>query len=336
MKYIALVLCLAVSARSQQIPDYPVPLEQPYPAQITLRVKNDNGDPVPNIKVGAATFFKWKLGEGFGQDIHQQYSATTDADGIAVIRAESKRGDFGYSARDTPGFYRDYGNQFKLKEVKDGRWEPWNPVIDVILKPILKPIPLYARKVGDGRPFEIPELHKSFGFDLEVGDWVAPHGKGRLPDLIFTLKELVPFTAGTKPFDYVLSVTFPNEGDGIQSVFAIPHRGSDLRLPRNAPEGGYAPKLEKQMAIFAEGKPMKYDTREDQNYFFRVRTILDEQGRVKSALYGKIAGDIKFGVNRVLRFNYYLNPTSLDRNLEFDPKRNLFTRLRSLEEINEP
>jgi hypothetical protein len=90
------------------------------------------------------------------------------------------------------------------------------------------------------------------------------------------------------------------------------------------------------MAIFVEGKPMKNDMREDQNYFFRVRTVLDEQGRIKSALYGKISGDIKFGVNRVIRFNYYLNPTSLDRNLEFDPKRNLFTRLRSLEEINEP
>ena len=166
-----------------------------------------------------------------------------------------------------------------------------------------------------------------------VGDWVAPHGKGKSSDLIFTLKELVPFNGSTQPFDYVLVVTFANEGDGIRSVLA---ENSALRTPRYAPEGGYEPKFEKQMAIFTEGKPMKYDMREDQNYFFRVRTVLDEQGRIKSALYGKISGDIKFGVNRVLRFNYYLNPTSLDRNLEFDPQRNLFTRLRSLEEINEP
>jgi hypothetical protein len=166
-----------------------------------------------------------------------------------------------------------------------------------------------------------------------TGDWVTPYGNGKSSDIVFTLKELVPYTSGTKPFDYVLAVTFNNEGDGMQSVLA---ENSALRTPRYAPEGGYAPKIEKQMAILTEGQPMKYDTREDQNYFFRVRTVLDEQGRIKSALYGKISGDIKFGVNRLLRFNYYLNSTSLDRNMEFDPQRNLFTRLRSLEEINEP
>lgn len=201
------------------------------------------------------------------------------------------------------------------------------------MKPVLNPIPMYARKIGNGLPFEIPEMNKPFGFDFMIGDWIAPFGKGKSTDIMFTLKELVQFTAGTKPFNYVLSVTFPNEGDGIQHVHG---ESSALRTPRNAPEGGYAPTLEKQMAIFAEGQPMKYDTREDQHYFFRVRTLLDEQGRIKSALYGKMAGDINFGVNRVLRFCYYLNPTSLDRNMEFDPQHNLFTGLRRSEKVNEP
>ena len=66
---------------------------------------------------------------------------------------------------------------------------------------------MYARKIGNSPPLEIPEMNESSGFDLMIGDWVAPHGKGKTSDLVFTLKELVPFTTATKPFDYTLTVS---------------------------------------------------------------------------------------------------------------------------------
>ena len=65
------------------------------------------------------------------------------------------------------------------------------------------------------------------------------------------------------------------------------------------------------------------------NYYFRVRTVLDGNGNVKSALYGKIYGDF-------MQFNYYLNPTPNDRNVEFDPKKNLMENLGPLESVSEP
>lgn len=304
-----------------------------HPAQITFKVSDDFGRPVPDAEIAISTFYQWEPGEGFGRDVSRIFTGITNADGLVTIIGESLRGDFSYGPGSKAGYYAGGDGKYRFTELKNGRWEPWNPVVEILMKPVVNPIPMYARKIGDGVPFEIPGINKPFGFDLVAGDWVAPHGKGKSLDIIFTLKELVPFTASTKPFDYVLAVTFSNEGDGIQSVLA---ENSILRTPRNAPEGGYEPNLEKRMAIFVEGKPMKYDTREDQNYFFRVRTVLDEKGRIKSALYGKISRDIRFGVNRVLRFTYYLNPTSLDRNMEFDPERNLFIRLRSLAEVNEP
>jgi len=331
MKAIALMLGLIATAWAQQ----PTPAAR-YPAQITFRVLTDAGAPVPNVEVTTSTFLYWQPGEGFGRDIYEENKGRTNDEGLTTVSFTGERGDCNYGIYDVSGYYSTRNLSYKFTEVKAGRWEPWNPIIEVILKPVLKPVPMYARKIGGGTQVKIPALDKPAGFDLMVGDWVAPWGKGKSSDFIFTLKEVVPFVEGTKPFNYSLSVSFPNERDGIQPVFATPHKGSDLLLPRYAPEDGYLSKLEKQMAIFAEGKPMKYDTREDQHYFFRVRTVLDEQGRIKSALYGKISGDIKFGVNRVLRFNYYLNPTSLDRNMEFDPKNNLFTGLRSLEEIEAP
>ena len=54
----------------------------------------------------------------------------------------------------------------------------------------------------------------------------------------------------------------------------------------------------------------------------------DDKGNLKEAYYGKIYGDFeidgdeKRGVTRI-SFMYYLNPTSLDRNLEWDMKNNL-------------
>ena len=68
---------------------------------------------------------------------------------------------------------------------------------------------------------------------------------------------------------------------------------------------------------------------EYRNYYFRVRTKLDENGNVVSARYGKIYGDF-------MQFSYYFNPTPNDRNVEFDPKQNLMTNLKPDEGVNEP
>ncbi len=77
----------------------------------------------------------------------------------------------------------------------------------------------------------------------------------------------------------------------------------------------------------------------DQNYLFRVRSVVDEQGKLKEAKYGKLHDDFDFGYaesNKVLlAFTYYLNPDGT-RNLEFDPTRNLFKELSPMEEVHDP
>jgi len=87
-------------------------------------------------------------------------------------------------------------------------------------------------------------------------------------------------------------------------------------------------------------KPINSGTREDQNYFFRVRTVLDEKGRIKSALYGKIFGDITSDVinskTAFIQFTYCLNPNPNDRNMEFDPKKNLFGTLPFNQRVTTP
>jgi hypothetical protein len=313
-----------------------------YPAQLTIKVVTDEGVPVENVVVGASTFDHWVPGEGFGKDVNVTTTARTDKDGLAVIEAQSLDGRFGIGITEQSGFYRDRGIwDYRLKEVKDGKWHPWNPVIEVVFKPILNPIPMFAKKVGEmPTPLELPDTHKPVGFDLMKGDWVAPYGKGIDADLVFTLVEKVPFTEADKPFASTLIISFSNPLDGIQSVLAPLNEGSALRLPRSAPEAGYMPKLEKQFGRPSEDKPIESGIREDQNYFVRVRTVVDEKGKIKSAFYGKILGDISCDVinskTGYIQFTYCLNPTSLDRNMEFDPKRNLFPNLPSSQRVLEP
>ena len=52
------------------------------------------------------------------------------------------------------------------------------------------------------------------------------------------------------------------------------------------------------------------------NYYIRVRTVLDDDGNIVRAHYGKIYGDF-------MKWTHYLNPTPNDRNVEFDVKKNL-------------
>ena len=79
---------------------------------------------------------------------------------------------------------------------------------------------------------------------------------------------------------------------------------------------------------------------QQKSYALRVRTVLDERGQVVSALYGKIYDTIEYfpveSKTAKLRFTYYLNPVPNDRGMEFDPKRNLFTNLKSDERVSTP
>ena len=72
------------------------------------------------------------------------------------------------------------------------------------------------------------------------------------------------------------------------------------------------------------------DSNADCCHCFRIRSKFDENGKLIEACYGKIYGDINFegwqnAGYKEIKFLYYLNPKSLDRNLEWDMKTNLCT-----------
>ena len=213
--------------------------------------------------------------------------------------------------------------------------EIWNPTQTVVLKKIGNPIPMYARDAD----IEIPELEKLIGYDLIQGDWVTPYGKGKLNDFIFLVSRRWD---SRDDFDCAFKLTFPNPGDGLVPVSIPLNQGSTLRMSAEAPSHGYLSEISKSMSR-SPGKGWKHDDRhsnKEQNYYFRIRTVLDSQGNVKSALYGKIYDDfdltpIKSKTVKIL-FSYYLNPEPNSRNTEFDPKHNLFKKLTIREQVSAP
>ncbi len=312
-------------------------------AMITVRVTDEVGSIVTNAEVRAGFVESIKPGWGWGGGKENKWQGRTDANGLCVI-VENCQGEAGLAAG-KDGYYWSSGYKVcftNIVGVAAKKWEPWNPEVDIVLKKVGNPIPMYAKWV---REMTISEAGKTIGFDLQKGDWVAPYGRGESIDFLFRLDrqpegEIMRYW-GNQPrphklYNVELLLSFLKEDDGILSVL-VPHHGgrSTLRLPAAAPERGYMTNLVKRIAQ-EEDKPPFSDIDDDQNYFFRMRTERDDKGNITSAQYGKIHGDFQFDHKGYLTFTYYLNPTPNDRNIEFNPKKNLFKKLSEREVVREP
>ena len=296
--------------------------------QITFQVKDESGKTLSSVPIETVVFDPSKPAT------YKVVSASTDTHGVAVVNTLNVTAEYSYTVRNFPGYYSS-GGVYTFKSLADGKWQPWNPTVDIVLKPIGVRVPMYAKKVDWNT--SLPENNKAIGYDLELGDWVAPYGKGITADFLFTLER--KFASVTQDFNATLTLTFPNDGDGIQSVMSD-SSGSALRIPRSAPTNNYESKLVLQM-YRETNKPIVGATPDpNQNYFFRVRTKKDDRGNIVSALYGKIKGSVGWDIfhspTAQIQFDYYLNSKLNSRVMEFDPQQNLFKKLPPLERVTAP
>jgi hypothetical protein len=227
------------------------------------------------------------------------------------------------------GYYPTRSRRYVFESVKNKRWQPWNPKITLELKKVVNPIPMYVKDTG---VMVIPEVDQWVGYDLVIGDWVEPHGRGLVGDFLFR---------GRSSFEDVDnwyregSLSFSNPEDGIQPVFLRNRSytgGSELRFEHEAPGEGYLSSysiwISKKGGIESrQGRPLPEGRDEfERNFLFRVRSIRLPDGTI-FGLYGKIYGDLAMSIDRerrpIVSFTYYLNPTGT-RNLEFNPEWNIF------------
>lgn len=288
--------------------------------KVTVLVVDENGSPLNNATVTVIFSEPKSGGQGWGTTDSNK-SDVTDGDGEAVI-SSSGLPYISYSAT-KKGYYKSSA-EYKFNSSKGmygfRYYEPYNPVLKIMLKKKITPRGLYVRSVSGKNGVVIPQRNKPIGYDLVAADWVVPHGLGLYSDFIFELKGEVVSRA---EFDLTLSMSFSNQGDGIQEVKSLHEVNSEMRLPYHAPISGYESKYVQHYAMMPTKVHSKFF--DSSNYFYRIRAKLDDKGEVVSALYGKIHGSIKFDSSGYISFLYYLNPDSLDTNLEFDYLKNKFS-----------
>ncbi len=321
--FICLGALLCVAAAVQQA-GWPL-------ARLTVRVVDEYWQPMPDATVTIG--FREKLTNN-----NAWANGKTDANGEFSAEGYSDIRLLSNVKKD--GYYNSSSPSTVFQDAADGKWQPWNPVEELVLRPIGKPVALAAKRVQE----DIPALNQPCGYDLEKGDWVTPHGRGVKADI--TLKVVRDYQDRYN-FTAEMEVAFAQPLDGLVRMKSPAYaRNSAFRWERLAPEAGY--EAPHQISFTSREHPTHVDRKKsfedkskefEQGYFFRVRTV-EENGRIIAANYGKITGDIgidpRDSKTCLIFFTYYLNPTSLDRNLEWDPKRNLLQGLSHMETPTAP
>jgi hypothetical protein len=292
-----------------------------FMAKVTLKVVDEDAKPVEGANIRIC--FR---GGCLKKDA---IKGVTDIDGLFSVSGLSADGQIG-GAVEKVGYYDStYHQDFVISKL--GMYQPWNKEIKVLLRPKLNPVPMYVRR----KYVNIPFADKKIGFDLIKFDWVAPYGLGAVADFIIHVKRSWD---GGNNYESTMTMNFSNKFDGIQSFtldqggdFGV---GSLFRTPRYAPESGYQNKLITRLDSNAADSNA-YVTK-DTFHFFRIRSEVDKNGKLKRAMYGKIQGDLKVDprgkAGGTIEFYYWLNP-DYTRNLEFDGNRNLFSPLPTGESI---
>jgi hypothetical protein len=285
---------------------------------VSVAVVDDENRPVAEADAG----FSWgrigdsKLDSDFSRKL-------TTKEGLAEFSGSTGTNTYAYGAT-KDGYYPSRGLNGAFDHANHGQWQPWGKRLTVVLKPIKNPVPMYAKRID----MLVPEVGKPVGYDLEKGDWVAPYGKGMRTDFAFTVEGRYE---SKRDYEGVLTLRLPGEGNGIQSYSLDPVQRSQLKLPYEAPETGYETvwvwRNARKTPVAGQPSIFVDESNDQRTFIFRVRTVLDPQGQVIRANYGKIHGPVFFqtfeqGKSRV-GFMYYYNPDET-RNLEFDPKKNLF------------
>lgn len=288
--------------------------------KITVRVVDDKGTPVESAHVVAGFFSERKTTSTEGY---------TDEGGLLVVEGRSTydvrfkiEKESYYQTSQVYNFVKHATS--KTDAIRSGKWMPWNPTLTMTLKKIRNPVPMYAKQVWS----VLLACGQPVGFDLDIGDSVAPFGKGLNSDLTF---HVVKKTGEYGKEEYNWSCSFSNALDGIQILEM--DTWSKFPWSYEAPEDGYDREYAPPKRPEAAMSPT--DATKEYYLVFRVRTKTDATGKAISAKYGKMYAEVQVGESeRACRVSigYWFNPDGT-RNLEFDPMKNLSSNWRGGDDL---
>ncbi len=329
------------------IDGYKYALRHGAPFKVRLRVVTPEGEPVKGAVVRLDNTTALSAFGAF-RDRHQKTEHVTDSNGECVLSG-STVGEYWFTIH-KDGFYRHKEDVWlrrslpKEECVRDGRWQPYDAVKEIVFKPIRTPIPMYYCGPSDCY-FAVPEF--PVGLRFESNQFVRNWKPGIPADVVFN----AVFTNDCPP-EIALqdgescvkwTISFPNPNDGVCERPATPYSAlqSDYRAD---PHWDYANQRTFYMVYRRMGgkffakqfRPLARITDEKRYYVMRIRTEVDSAGKVLRANYAKFyilnmvphpPYNNYYGVTRVggqtLMSAFFFNPIPNDTNLECDRDRQL-------------
>ncbi len=284
-------------------------------AKIVYRVVDDEGVPITN----ATACGQWQ--NDYPRKTWKE-TFVTDDNGEFVAK-EKVGGRFGFYVKKNGYYLSSTGVEFQCREgvsplVKDGKWQPYGEKRTLVLKRKKNPVEMNWHS----GVFRAPATNEWVGLDLACGQWCKPYGGGKFEDVKvrFSGEVIDHFT-----WDTVTEISFTN----------VPYAGyyemskdgcSDMKscYAASTNDVSYVDRTMTFISHGARGFPPNRQTTDklarNKYIVFRTRCVVDDEGRLVSAHYGKIYGEMGGGLLKLMFLGndngIYFNPTPNDPNLE--------------------
>ena len=296
-----------------------------------VTVMDNDGVPVANAVVGLG----FSVGHiVFAPGKSYDYETRTDSQGKAEICFNGKSSQFGWDVK-ADGYYRSGPHDETLK-VEVTQIPPMfytvkmlehEKVRKVTLWKKINPQPMYSYRLSNafaGNP-RVPVKCGRYGFDLKLGDWLTPLGKGEVADFYYVRnieeEAMEDGSVAWLEFDTGCGAYFGKQTgckEFPSTYCANTNAVFKSRLPFMFVKQDSDDKCIDWRAIAAD----------DEYMVLRTRVKLDLYGNVAEANYSKILGPFRF--SRFVKtpcvvFNHRVN----DPNLESDCRRNMLKQFNS-------
>ena len=313
LKFLQVIAAIAVVAMSafalRKDPAYLDARRSGALARMQIHIVDDLGRDVPAAEVNVF------MGMNFRPKGHY-LKGVTDTNGIYV--AEGKTcGDEVVIDVAKRGHYSSvkklcFAEMGAEHDVKNGKWQPFDEVENIILKRIVKPINLIAFD----KLIDVVHTNVWLGFDMEKMDFVKPNGNGDNVD--FEIKAEWDGLPAWESKSCSAEIRFAKEGTGgcyaknvSESAFPYVYGAQS--------DSAYAERLVRVVDRNGDPHTTKIPFAKNSALVTRTRCVIDEEGKIKAANYGCIRR-VEIGPSRrgvaLLRLTYVFNPTPNDTNLE--------------------
>ncbi len=201
-----------------------------YQSMLTFKITGTDGTPLAGVSVDVIPSLNWS------RFSLQQY--ITDSSGTIVVKDKSANKYHIHASKtgyyDWDGDVQFFSHHYICVDGK--KWIPWNPHVEFVLKPKLKPVCLNEFKSWEN-PHRFFPLKQDIPFDFLSFDFLPPFGLGKCTNAIIHVDHI---NEPNVEYGSTTTLSFPN-GGGIRKETVDGF--CQYIFPREIEEGGFQSKL---------------------------------------------------------------------------------------------